>query len=96
MRNNALLSALLAVIAASWLAGAEVRQCVKGGCSNHRCFALDTKEDMPATTCEWTPAYGCYEKFGTCEWKPGGPCDFVMTPELEACLKDPARFGFTL
>jgi hypothetical protein len=95
MRSKALLLSL--ALAALWLDGAEMAvRCVKGGCSNHQCFAVKEGEEPPATTCEWTPSYGCYEKFEQCEPQKDGACGFSNTPALDDCLKNPGKYGFTL
>lgn len=64
--------------------------CVVGGCSGQLC-AEAAADDM-MSTCEWTEAYGCYQKLGVCE-RAGGTCGWRQTPELAECLKKASRSG---
>lgn len=60
--------------------------CVVSGCSGQVCA------DRPyVTTCEWLPEYACYQKARCGRFGPGGTCGWEPTPELLACLGDPAR-----
>lgn len=58
--------------------------CVVTGCSGQICADADV-----ASTCEWTEAYACYQKFGTCGRDAAGQCGWEHTAELDACLADP-------
>jgi hypothetical protein len=55
--------------------------CVVTGCSGQMCADTDQ-----ASTCEWSPAYECYDLYGTCERATDGTCGWAANPELEACL----------
>lgn len=65
------------------------KQCMAGGCSNQLC--VDTSQGDVMSTCEWTPAYGCYQKYGTCEKQSDNVCGWTQTPELKQCLENPER-----
>lgn len=60
--------------------------CVRAGCSDHLC--VEEGIDI-ASTCEWRPAYQCYQQ-ATCERQQNGQCGFTPTHELVECLE---RFG---
>jgi hypothetical protein len=59
--------------------------CVTGGCSGQLC--VDASQGDVVSTCEWTEAYGCYQKAGVCARLASGKCGWVPTPELNACLE---------
>ena len=58
--------------------------CVTGGCSGQLC--VDASRGDVVSTCEWTEAYGCYQKAGVCARLGNGQCGWVPTKELNACL----------
>lgn len=64
-------------------------QCVAGGCSGQLC--VDASQGEVMSTCEWTSAYGCYQKYGTCEKQSDNLCGWTQTPELKQCLENPER-----
>ena len=58
------------------------RGCVRAGCSDHLCV----EEGMDiASTCEWRPAYACYQQ-AACARQENGQCGFTPTHELVECL----------
>jgi len=66
--------------------------CVRGGCSGQLC--VNEKDASNAiTTCEWSPAYDCYARFGRCEQSPNGQCEWQLTKELRRCLQTPHADG---
>jgi|CXWL01.1.fsa_nt_gi hypothetical protein len=60
-------------------------ECFIGGCSNQLCT---DKKDM-VSTCEYTASYACY-KSAQCKRQSTGQCGWTDTPELRACLLNPA------
>lgn len=57
--------------------------CIRTGCSGQLCA------DRPRmTTCEWQPAYACYQSHGICERDARGICGFRPTPQLLECLRN--------
>jgi hypothetical protein len=80
MRTLLFIAALMALSPAALPA----KECVKGGCSDQ--FCLEKGQDM-ASTCEWTEAYGCYNKHGECVTLPDGNCGWKENDQLTQCLK---------
>lgn len=66
--------------------------CVTGGCSGQLC--VDASAGDVVSTCEWTEAYGCYQKAGVCARLESGKCGWVPTKELNVCLEK-AKRGLT-
>lgn len=64
-------------------------QCVTAGCSGQLCVDASLGDVM--STCEWTAAYGCYGKHGTCEAQADGKCGWTPTQTLEQCLANPEK-----
>lgn len=58
--------------------------CLVTGCSGQLC-----SDEPVASTCEWTDAYACYDKFGICERDSEGACGWRETDELSSCIDDP-------
>lgn len=56
--------------------------CKIGGCSAQLCVE---QYDDGISTCEWSPAYACYQS-GTCERQPNGQCAWTQTHALTQCL----------
>ncbi len=63
----------------------DVQPCFVGGCSSQYC----SDQEGLISTCEWRDEYACYQT-ATCERQPDGQCGWTPTPELNACLADPA------
>lgn len=59
--------------------------CRIGGCSSQIC--ADASEGEIISTCEWTEAYGCYQRLGICERQSGGECGWTQTEELASCIQ---------
>ena len=66
------------------------QRCIATGCSGQLCVDLNQHPDGLITTCEWRPAYDCYQQ-ATCELQPDQTCGFTMTPALQQCLDDTAN-----
>ncbi len=65
------------------------RTCAPAGCSSQLCVP---REEAPsiATTCEWTPLYGCYQK-SVCERQENGECGWTETAAFRACVEGVAQ-----
>jgi hypothetical protein len=59
---------------------AELKPCMKTGCSGQIC-----SDEEVVTTCEYRTEYECYKK-AKCERQANGECGFTKTPELTSCL----------
>lgn len=55
--------------------------CLVTGCSETLC-----SDHQEATTCEWSPAQVCYQKYGSCGRLADGACGWQASAELDACL----------
>jgi hypothetical protein len=58
--------------------------CKIGGCSAQLCV---DQYDSGISTCEWSPAYVCYQS-ATCERQPNGQCAWTQTRNLTQCLNN--------
>ncbi len=56
--------------------------CKIGGCSAQLCVE---QYDDGISTCEWSPAYACYQS-AVCERQPNGQCAWTQTHALTQCL----------
>lgn len=81
--------ALFAFSAEAGMFGEKPKACIAGGCSGQLC--VDASQGEVMSTCEWTPAYGCYQKYGTCETQSDNTCGWTQTSELKQCLENPER-----
>jgi eight-cysteine-cluster-containing protein len=61
-------------------------ECAPAGCSGQVCAEVGAEV---MTTCEFRPEYACY-RAAVCERQASGECGWTVTPELLACLEDPA------
>ncbi len=60
-------------------------KCFVGGCSGQLCTSIP---DL-VSTCEWAPAYACYQDYGICgAFGVGGACGWKQTSKLLDCLGD--------
>ena len=64
--------------------------CVIGGCGGQLCAPAGKPS---FSTCEWTPAYGCYQAVGECAMQADGKCGWTETQELKACLANPEGYA---
>ena len=62
--------------------GEEMPNCRKTGCSGQICSDKEI-----ASTCEWSPAYACYDS-AVCERQSNGACGWTMTAKLETCIAE--------
>lgn len=58
------------------------KPCMPSGCSGQVCSDRDV-----VTTCEYTPAYSCYQS-AKCERQADGQCGWTMSNELRSCLEN--------
>ena len=60
----------------------EASECIVTGCSNQLC-----SDKVIDTTCEYSPAYDCYQT-AECKRQDSGACGWTITDELKSCLKN--------
>jgi len=97
-RGGLILAAILILLllAACGPANANNRECVIAGCSQQLCISKEEQANTGGvSTCEYTPAYGCYSRVGRCEKQKTGKCGWTKSYDLQQCLKNPEGFtGF--
>lgn len=62
--------------------------CQRTGCSGQIC-----SDESVVSTCEWNPAYACYEH-AVCERQSDGACGWTLTQEYDQCLQDVSDVPF--